>query len=90
MPDLATLRAEIDAIDAELVAVLARRFQVVDKVIVIKRATGLPATIPDRIKEVVANISQRAIAVGIPEAAAKRLWCVLIAETIAYEEACTG
>jgi isochorismate pyruvate lyase len=85
-PALRDLRAEIDALDAELAGVLARRFRIVDRVIAEKRAAGLPAALPDRIEEVAVNARRRAEALGLPPEGIERLWRVLIAETIRYEE----
>ena len=52
MPEL---RAEIDRIDAELVALLARRVACIDRAVVLKRRAGLPARIEPRVEEVARN-----------------------------------
>ena len=84
--DLEALRVEIDAADKALVDLLARRFAIVDRVLGVKQAKGLPAFIPERVEVVVAQVRQMAKAKGLPPDTAEKLWRLLIAETIAYEE----
>jgi isochorismate pyruvate lyase len=84
--DLEALRVEIDAADKALVDLLVRRFAIVDKVLGVKQANGLPAFIPERVEVVVAQVRKLAEAEGLPPDIAEKLWRVLIAETIAYEE----
>ena len=50
---LADLRAVIDRIDRDIVALLAERVQCLDEVIAVKTRDGLPAAIPERVEEVV-------------------------------------
>jgi len=57
---LSPFREEIDALDTQIVELLARRFAVVRRVAVVKKAEGLPAVLPDRIEAV----KQRAAAMG--------------------------
>jgi len=47
---------------------------------------GAPAIIPERIEEVVANAAELARKNGLPEQSVEKLWRLLVAETIAYEE----
>ena len=83
---LAPLRNKIDALDATLVSLIAQRFSIVDQVIEIKRNTNMPASIPERIEQVVQNAIEKSKASGVPEVTIERMWRLLIAETIAYEE----
>lgn len=83
---LESLRLEIDAADKALVEVLAKRFAIVDEVLGVKRAKGLPAFIPERVEVVVAHVRKLAEAQGLNADIAEKLWRVLISETIAYEE----
>jgi len=46
---LIELRADIDAIDRDIIALLAKRFAVVHRVAVVKKREGLPAVLPERI-----------------------------------------
>jgi isochorismate pyruvate lyase len=83
---LAPLRQKIDALDEALVKLIAQRFAVVDKVIEIKRNTNVPAAIPERIEQVVQNVVEKSMGGGVPGITIERIWRLLIAETIAYED----
>ena len=85
-PALAACRAEIDALDAELVRLLGRRVEVVDRVVAIKREHDIPALLPDRVEEVVAHVREEAEICGAPPDLAESLYRALIAWTVAYEE----
>ncbi len=83
---LIPLRQKIDKLDEALVNLIAQRFAIVDKVIEIKRNANVPASIPERIEQVVQNAIEISKASGVPEVTIERIWRLLIAETIAYEE----
>lgn len=83
---LAPLRQKIDDLDEALVKLIAQRFRVVDEVIEIKRNTNVPASISERIEQVVQNAIALSKGSGVPEVTIERIWRLLIAETIAYEE----
>lgn len=83
---LAPLRKEIDLLDEALVKLIAQRFAIVDRVIEIKRNSNLPASISERIEQVVQNAIERAKENNIPEMTVEKVWRLLIAETISYEE----
>ncbi len=83
---LAPLRQKIDDLDEALVKLIAQRFRVVDEVIEIKRNTNVPASISERIEQVVQNAIALSKDSGVPEVTIERIWRLLIAETIAYEE----
>lgn len=87
---LASCRAEIDALDAELIRILARRLEVVDRVVALKRANNIPALLQDRVEEVVAHVREEAVSCGAPPDLAEKLYRHLIAWTIDYEEAKLG
>lgn len=82
---LAPLRARIDAIDSQLVAILAERMACVDEVVALKRQHGLPARIDDRIEAVVARVRDKASEVGAPPELAELLWRTMIDWVIAFE-----
>lgn len=83
---LAELRREIDALDAELVSVLAKRQRCVERVIEIKRAQDLPARLPDRIDEVLKRVSKLAAAQKLEPDLAVAVWREMIEQFIAFEE----
>jgi isochorismate pyruvate lyase len=84
--NLSELRAVIDRIDREIVALLAERVRCLDQVVEVKTREKLPAAIPERIEEVVAHVRAQAQAAGMPPDLAETLWRRLIDWSIAYEE----
>ena len=84
-PDMPTLRAEIDALDKELVRLLKRRADHIDRAIEIKRAAGLPARIPARVEEVVTHVRDEADRSALDPDLVERLWRELIDWSIARE-----
>lgn len=62
--DITTLRGLIDALDEDLVKLLAQRQKLVEEVIIYKKAHGIPAVIPDRIQAVLDHVGQIAVANG--------------------------
>lgn len=82
---LAPFRAEIDIIDAQMVELLARRFEVVKHVIAVKQAEGLAALLPERVEDVIDKVSARAETQGVPPELVEKLWRVLIEWVIEYE-----
>jgi isochorismate pyruvate lyase len=79
------VRAGVDAVDAELVALLARRFGYMRAAARIKTER---ATVRDeeRKAQVIANVQAAARAHGVPEPLVGALWEMLIESSIAYEE----
>ena len=84
------LRVEIDALDAELIRLLAARTRYVARAAEIKQGVGLPARIPARVEEVVAKVAARAAAAGVDPALAEGLWRAMIEHFIAQEERVLG
>jgi isochorismate pyruvate lyase len=82
---LQPLRARIDAIDEQLVALIAERMSIVDEVVTVKHAHGLPARLDGRVEEVVARVRARAERLGAPPALAEVVWRTMIEWVIAYE-----
>lgn len=85
--NMTELRVEIDALDRELVAMLALRLTYIDRAAEIKARDGLPANIPARVEDVVAKVSEHARDVGLAPALAETLWREMIGFSIAREEA---
>lgn len=84
------LRAEIDALDAEIVARLARRAAYIDRAIELKPGEGLPARIEDRVEAVVAKVRGCALAEGLDPDLVESLWRRLIDWSIDREEIILG
>lgn len=86
-PDCATMadvRAGVDALDRELVALLARRFAYMEAAARIKPSRDLVRD-EARKAEVIAKAAAAARAAGLPEGLAEALWEELVESSIAYE-----
>jgi isochorismate pyruvate lyase len=79
------VRAEIDHIDGALVGLIAKRTRYIDRAIAIKAKEGLPAYIPERVEEVVANACAAARRAGAPEHIVETMWRVMVDLFIARE-----
>ena len=79
------LRMGIDAIDRKLVGLVAERARYIDRAIELKRRDKLPAYIPERVEEVVANVRKLARELGAPEHVVETVWRVMVDEFIAIE-----
>lgn len=86
-PDLASLRDEIDSIDAALVDLLARRLRVCREVAAVKESTGSTVIQPDRVREVLATRRQWAIDAGVDADFAEQIFRTLLSETHRIEVA---
>ena len=89
MDDLAAFRAEIDAVDADLVRLLARRYAAVERIAAWKAKNGQPVAMPDRIEQVQGRVAALAREAGLDPAIARRLWSAIIDEAIALEHRVT-
>jgi isochorismate pyruvate lyase len=87
---MADIRAEIDALDEQLVQLFARRAGYIDRAAEIKAVVDLPARITPRVEEVVHNVRRHAVAYGLPPDLVEKLWRRLIDWSIAREESRLG
>lgn len=87
---MAGLRAEIDALDARIVDLLAARAGLIDRAIELKPGEGLPARIEVRVEEVVARVRAAAAERGLDPDLAETLWRQIIEWSIAREERVLG
>jgi len=83
---MAELRVVIDGIDDDLVALLAARQACIDRAVAIKSAEGLPAHIPERVREVLDRVRARADTAGLDPELAVLIWRSLIDWSILREE----
>ncbi len=81
---MAEVRAGVDHVDRELVALLARRFAYMDAAARIK-PTREAVRDEARKAQVIANVRTHARAAGVPESAVAALWETLVEASIAYE-----
>ena len=81
---MAEVRAGVDQVDRELVALLTRRFAYMDAAARIKSDRG---TVRDEARkaQVIANVRARARAAGLPEEPLAAVWDGLVEASIAYE-----
>ena len=86
IPDMATLRAHIDTVDEQLIALLAQRHALIARAAQIKAQIGLPARIDNRVEEVVANVGRQAASRGLDPALIENIWRQLVEAAIAQED----
>ena len=82
--DMAEVRAGVDALDRELVALLAVRQRYMDAAARIKPDRGKVYD-ADRVEDVVAKVKAAAQEAGLSDAIAETVWRVLVELCIAYE-----
>ncbi len=87
---MADIRSEIDRVDRELVKLFAERTAYIDRAAEIKGPLQMPARIPSRVEEVVANVRREAGVRGLPPDLVEKLWRRLIEWSIAREEGVLG
>jgi chorismate mutase-like protein len=83
---LAAYRRRIDALDDEIVRLLARRFEVVREVASLKERYGLPVRIPERIEEVCARNSDNAAGLGVDSSLVRELFAQIVAASCKLED----
>ena len=77
-PALANLRREIDALDAQLVDLLARRAATVQEVVRLKKAAGLPVYHPAREEDLISRRREQAARAGLDADHVEELFrCIL-------------
>ena len=84
--EMSDVRRLIDELDEELVALLAKRQQQIERAARIKPALGIPANVPERVDEVLAHVLGAARREGLSVEVAMILWRTLIDWSICYEE----
>lgn len=81
-PRLQELRDQIDVLDAELIDLMARRFEVTRAVGALKREIGLPKADPAREDRQIDRLRTMAKDVGLDEEFSERLLRLIIEEVI--------
>ncbi len=84
--ELLQLREQIDTLDQHLLKLLGERQAIVDRVIVLKAKTGLPARLPDRVTEVITTARNSALQHGVSPDLAEKIWSTMVEWFIAHEE----
>lgn len=88
--EMSDVRRIIDALDDELVALLAKRQRQIERAAKVKPALGIPARVPDRVDEVLARVLGAARREGLSVEVAMNLWTAIIEWSISYEERLMG
>ncbi|MBG0811801.1 chorismate mutase [Methylosinus sp. H3A] len=88
--EMSDVRATIDSLDDELVALLARRQRQIERAAAVKPSLGIPARVPERVDEVLARVAAAAEREGLAGEVAQALWRALIEWSIAHEERLMG
>jgi isochorismate pyruvate lyase len=83
---LSDLRKQIDALDANLIDLLAQREKLVGKVLVYKKTTKLPGRIQSRVDEVINNAATRAKSIGMNPDLARTVWAAMVEWFVQHEE----
>jgi isochorismate pyruvate lyase len=82
---LAPYRARIDGLDAQIVALLGQRFDVIREVAVLKAEHGIAPILPERIEEVVSHARARAEKAGVDPKLVEQIYRIII-DTACREE----
>lgn len=82
---LGGVRARIDALDDDLVDLLAQRFAAVAEAARLKQPHGIAPLTPRRFAAVLARVTARAEARGLDPGAARRIWEAIHDEALRLE-----
>src|SRR6187399_1748469 len=80
------LRQQLDQLDGEMIALMARRQQIAREVAAAKRASGTPTRDYQREREVVLGVRRRAEQMGLPGELAEKVLRLLIRSSLATQE----
>lgn len=79
MEILKPFRARIDALDDQIIDLLAQRLAIIDEVSRVKADRDIPAVLEDRVIEVIENAATRAGEKGVAPELARRVYAVIVA-----------
>jgi isochorismate pyruvate lyase len=85
-PELVALRARIDELDDQIVALLAARYALLADVVKAKGAHNVPHRVPARVEEVLARNEKNGTAQGLPPGLARAIWGHIIDAAHEYEK----
>jgi isochorismate pyruvate lyase len=83
---LSDIRKQIDALDANLIDLLAKREKLVGEVLVCKKSKKLPGRIQSRVDEVINNAAARAELIGMNPDLARTVWAAMVEWFVQHEE----
>jgi isochorismate pyruvate lyase len=84
--NIADLRQEIDVVDEKLIKLLAERQRLVEAIIAVKHADGIPARVPARVDYVIDRARVLARAHHLDPALAESIWTEMVEWFVAHEE----
>ncbi len=87
MRNLSDIRHEIDSIDDQIIALLARRFALLPEVVAYKEANNLPPIIPERVQEVLNRNISTARTAGVSEELVNNIYQQIISTMCKAEAA---
>lgn len=87
---MADVRRVIDALDADIVLLLSLRQRQIERAARVKPGLGIPARVPERVDEVLANVVRSAQSRSLSPELAEKLWTQVIEWSIEYEERLMG
>lgn len=80
------LRAQIDAIDSEILTKLQQRQQVVGQIAVCKRSLGLDAYQPQRFMQILERLKAEGMSMGVDPGLVEGVWSVIHSSSVATQE----
>lgn len=83
---LAPYRARIDTLDAQIVALLGQRFDVIRDVAKLKAEHGIAPILPDRVEEVVSHARAKAEKAGVDPNLVEKIYRIIIDTAVQEEE----
>ena len=87
---MAEIRENIDRVDRALMALFSERWSFIGRAAEIKAGLGIPADVPERVRQVRDNARCNAEAEGLDGAFYEDIWARLIDHAIAHEKTLLG
>ena len=87
---LKDLRVEIDEIDREIIALLKKRLNTVERVIATKKEHGLPVRIDERIRAVIDGREALAQQMGIAEGFVRSVYETIVEQDLSVRRTANG
>ena len=87
---MAEIRENIDRVDRALMALFSERWSFIGRAAEIKAGLGIPADVPERVRQVRDNARRNAEAEGLDGAFYEDIWARLIDHAIAHEKTLLG
>lgn len=87
---MAEIRENIDWVDDALMALFAERWSFIGRAAEIKAGLGIPADVPERVRQVRDNARRNAEAHGLDGDFYEEIWARLIDRAIAHEKTLLG